>query len=290
MVNKALTYSDQPECRSVERLNVADNNHQTSRFAGTLMDVLDKVSYRRVPFDEQFDPVYRLRYQAYLREGFIAPNATRVVYDEHDLAPNVYCFGVYIDKELVSSIRFHHVTPGQRTSPSRTVFPETLGKMLDEGISYIDPSRFTADHEATLAYPALPYLTLRIVAMASEYFDVDYCVSSVRREHAAFYVRVFGSKRLPGLGYYEGIDFPMHLYAAKLSAIRDRVARRFPFFMSTAAERAQIFGKADSGDAPAHIRPTARQAQTDDNEVARSSLQKDKLSRPKRGETDSPEN
>ncbi len=260
-----------PVFRHVESLNVADNNHQTSRFADTLMDVLDKVSYRRVPFKEQFDPVYRLRYQAYLREGFIAPNSTRVVYDEHDLAPNVYCYGVYIEDELVSSIRFHHVTPGQRTSPSRTVFPETLGQMLDEGISYIDPSRFTADHEATLAYPALPYLTLRIVAMASEYFDVDYCVSSVRREHAAFYVRVFGSKRLPGLGYYEGIDFPMHLYAAKITAIRDRVARRFPFFMSTAAERAKIFGKAEADKSSSYVRPTARQAQTDDNEAADSS-------------------
>lgn len=232
-----------------------------------MMEVLDKVSYRRVPFQEQFDPVYRLRYQAYLREGFIVPNSARVVYDKHDLAPNVYCFGVYIDNELVSSIRFHHVTPGQRTSPSRTVFPETLGKMLDEGVSYIDPSRFTADHEATLAYPALPYLTLRIVAMASEYFDVDYCVSSVRREHAAFYVRVFGSKRLPGLGYYEGIDFPMHLYGAKIASIRDRVARRYPFFMSTAAERSEIFSQMDAGKACAHVVPTARQAQNDDDET-----------------------
>ncbi len=233
------------------------------------MDVLDQVSYRRVPFADQFDPVYRLRYEAYLREGFIAPNATSVVYDEHDLAPNVYCFGVYIKDELVSSIRFHHVTPAQRTSPSRTVFPETLGEMLDDGKTYIDPSRFTADHDATLAYPILPYLTLRIVAMASEYFKVDYCVSSVRTEHAAFYVRVFGSKRLPGVGYYKGIDFPMHLYAAKVSSIRDRVARRYPFFMSTLKERQALFEGGASTDAFKRITPTARQAQSDQDEMVR---------------------
>jgi len=246
-----------------------NNNNKTTRFASTLLDILDRMEYRRVPFKDQFDPVYRLRYQAYMREGFIAPNAQSVVFDEHDLAPNVYCFGVYIDGELVSSIRFHHVTPEQRISPSRVVFPETLGDMLKEGVSYIDPSRFTADHEVTLAYPALPFLTLRVVAMASEYFAVDYCVSSVRKEHAAFYRRVFGSQRLPGLGHYPGIDFPMHLYAAKIATIRDRVARRFPFFMSTAAERRAFFSGNGEDAFCGRIKPTARQAQFDHNEMAR---------------------
>ncbi|HHG91250.1 MAG TPA: hypothetical protein ENJ90_12360 [Devosia sp.] len=243
--------------------------NQPSRFAASILDVLEQVTYRRVPFADQFDPVYRLRYQAYLREGFIAPNAQSVVFDEHDLAPNVYCFGVYIKDELVSSIRFHHVRPTQRTSPSRTVFPKTLGGMLDKGVTYIDPSRFTADHEATLAYPALPYLTLRIVAMASEYFKVDYCVSSVRTEHAAFYVRVFGSKRLPGVGYYKDIEFPMHLYAARVASIRDRVARRYPFFMSTAKERKRLFEAGSSRDAFERVAPTARQAQSDREEMVK---------------------
>ncbi|VAW16406.1 hypothetical protein MNBD_ALPHA12-1394 [hydrothermal vent metagenome] len=246
-----------------------NNSNKTTRFASTLLDILDRVEYRRVPFKDQFDPVYKLRYGAYRREGFIASNEENMVFDEHDLAPNVYCFGVYIDNELVSSIRFHHVTPEQRISPSRVVFPETLGQMLDEGVSYIDPSRFTADHEATLAYPALPFLTLRVVAMASEYFTVDYCVSSVRVEHAAFYQRVFGSKRLPGEGYYPGIEFPMHLYAAKVATIRDRVARRFPFFMSTSAERDEFFSGSAEDAFCGRIKPTARQAQFDRGEMAR---------------------
>ncbi len=238
-----------------------------TRFSTTLLDVLDEVEYRRVPFRDQFDPVYRLRYEAYRREGFIAPNASSTVYDEHDQAPNVYCYGVYISGQLASSIRFHHVTPEQRVSPSRVVFPETLGRMLDEGTTYIDPSRFTADHEMTLAYPALPFLTLRIVAMASEHFGVDYCVSSVRTEHAAFYRRVFNSERLPGVGYYPGIDFPMHLYAAKLSEMRDYVATRFPFFMSTAEERQTMFIDAPEGVKLGTVRPTARAAQEDESEL-----------------------
>ncbi len=265
---------------------MSDNKNKRTRFASALLDILDRVEYRRVPFRDQFDPVYRLRYEAYRREGFVAPNSERIVYDEHDTAPNVYCFGVYISGQLVSSIRFHHVTPEQRISPSRVVFPETLGDMLDRGISYIDPSRFTADHEASLAYPALPFLTLRVVAMASEHFDVEYCVSSVRKEHAAFYRRVFGSERLPGEGTYPGISFPMHLYAAKIAEIRSKVALRFPFFMSTRKEREAFFSLEEGGKGMRMIAPTARQAQDDPFEMAKGRSEAARLESEKLASTD----
>ncbi len=145
-----------------------------SRFAGALIDLLDRVEYRRVSLKDQFDPVYRLRYEAYRREDFVPINSQRISTDSYDSSPNAYGFGVYIDGQLVSSIRFHHVTPETRDSPSRSIWPEVLDPILDAGRSYIDPSRFTADHEASLAYPALSFLTLMIVAMASVHFDVSY--------------------------------------------------------------------------------------------------------------------
>lgn len=229
-----------------------------SRFASTLIDLLDRVEYRRVSLAEQFDPVYRLRYEAYRREDFVPINSQQITRDAYDDATNCYCFGVYIDGELVSSIRFHHVTPDNRTSPSRTIWPEVLDPMLDRGDSYIDPSRFTADHDASLELPALPYLTLRIVAMASEHFAVRYTISSVRAEHSAFYRRIFGSERLADERYWGELKFPVCLYAAEVPAIRDRVADRFPFFMSTEEERHALFGIANG---PQRIvAPTARVA------------------------------
>ncbi len=244
---------------------MADSTKKTSRYVMNLLDILDTVSYRRVPFSAQFDPVYRLRYEAYRREKYIAPNSEKVVFDDDDLASNAYCYGIYIDEKLVSSIRFHHVTPTQKTSPSSVVFPETLKAMLDEGHSYIDPSRFTSDYDASLAFPALPILTLRIVAMASVHFEVDNCISSVRKEHAAFYKRMFGSERLPGVGYYPGFSFPMHLYSIEVNALRQRIARRFPFLLSTRAERESLFGK--EGGAGTPLLPlSARQAMIEELE------------------------
>lgn len=231
---------------------------RTSRFAATLMDCLDRVEYRRVRLDSPVDPVFRLRYESYLREGFIDSNPQQVAGDEFDHSPNALGYGVYLDGTLVASIRLHHVTPTERTSPSRLIYPDELNRFLDAGQSYIDPSRFVSDHETTLSLPTLPFLTLRIAAMASEYFQADYTLSSVRPEHAAFYKRVFGSVQLAGERYYPGLKFPVCLYAAQVGEIRNRVADRFPFFMSTPQEREAMFGPGNEARYLSMIQPTAR--------------------------------
>lgn len=219
------------------------SNARRAELPPTIADIAGRVSYRRVALEDLSDPVYRLRYEAYRREDFIPFNSQRVAGDDYDNSPNAYCFGVYIDDLLVSSIRFHHVTPQMRESPGRSVWPEVLGPVLDAGQSYIDPSRFTSDHDASLAFPALPFLTLRIVAMASVYFNADYCISAVRREHAAFYVRVFRSRRIGELRGFAELKFPMYLYAAEVPVIRDQVYSSYPVFMSTHEEREALFGE-----------------------------------------------
>ena len=231
-----------------------------SRFAGTLIDLLDRVEYRRVSVDDQLDPVYRLRYEAYRREEFIPINSQQVVRDEFDDLPNAHCFGVYLDGELVSSLRLHHLTPAFRNSPSHSVFGDILDPILDKGLTILDPGRFTADHEASLAYPALPFLTLRIGVMAIRHFEVKYALSSVRPEHGAFYRRIFGSVPMSEPRYYHGLTFPMVLYACDLMADFDKFLKRYPFFRSTEEERELLFGERGRTGIPL-VRPTARTAQ-----------------------------
>ena len=235
---------------------VTQTTGATSQFALTLIDLLDRVRYRRVSPQDQLDPVYRLRYEAYRREDFIPINAQEITKDAFDEAPNCHCFGVYIDDRLVSSIRLHIVTAEEPTSPSRGIWPEVLGPIIESGGSYVDPSRFTADHDASLAYPALPYLTLRMAVMACEYFETSYCISSVRPEHGPFYRRIFGLEQMAGLGTWGELTFPVYLFGARVPVIYDRIMTRFPFFMSTAEERETLFG---TGEATA-IAPSARQA------------------------------
>lgn len=231
-----------------------------SRFSGTLLDILDRVSYMRVDPSVIDDPIYRLRYRAYTREGFMDHNPQEICIDDLDATANGMSFGIYIDGQLVSSIRLHHLTQTCPHSPSMKVFPDVLGPMLDQGMSFIDPSRFTADHEASLAYPALPFLTLRMAAMASVHFGADRCLALVRPEHGAFYKRVFGSEPLGEARSYPGLHFPVALFAASVEAIRSRVAERFPFFLSTPAERQQLFTQKLEKAGNLHVPASARQA------------------------------
>lgn len=235
-------------------------NGATSRFASGLIDLLDRVQYRRVSVDEQFDPVYRLRYEAYRREEFIPINSQHQTRDAYDEAENCHCFGVYIDDQLVSSIRLHIATAANPTSPSAAIWPDVLGDIVSKGGTYIDPSRFTADHDASLAFPALPYLTLRTAVMACAHFDATYCISSVRPEHVPFYKRVFGSEQLAGEGYWGELTFPVCLYASYIPVMLPRVIQRYPFFDSTEEERQALFETRPAASQRI-VRPTARIAQ-----------------------------
>ena len=229
-----------------------------SKFALSLIDLMDRVEYRRVVSADQMDPVYRLRYDAYRREASVPEDASQVVRDEFDELPNVYCYGVYIDDRLVSSVRFHLLTDKLRHSLSYSIFSDVLDPLLDRGKVILDPGRFTTDYEASLAFPALPFLTLRIATMAVQHFSADYVLNAVRPEHGAFYRRVFHSFEMCEARYYHGLAFPIVLYACDIAVMYNDLLERYPFFRSTAAERGALFGS-DLAAGPL-VRPSVRQA------------------------------
>jgi hypothetical protein len=225
-----------------------------AHFAQTLFDLLDRVEYRRVDPRKADDPVYRLRYEAYRREEFVPFNSQAVVRDEFDELPNAYCFGIYIDGRLVSSLRLHVLTRDFRTSPSYSVFPDVLDPFLDRGETCIDPGRFTNDFEASLQFPALPFLAVRLPVLAADQFDAVHGLASVRPEHGPFYRRVFRSECISEPRYYHGLTFPMQLYACDVAEVREPVMRRYPFFASTAEERQRLFSRTEF----ATVRPRVR--------------------------------
>ncbi len=214
-----------------------------SRFAGTLLDILDRVEYSRVRMDVTDNPVYRLRYEAYRREESVPFNDAGVVVDDLDTAPNGMCFGVHIDGELVSSLRLHRISAEQPYGASMKTHADVLTPLLARGETFIDPSRFTADYEASLAFPSLPFLTLRIAVLASVHFKADACLALVRPEHTAFYRRIFGSEGMSEPREYPGLAFPVQLFGAYVNTKLPNTLKRYPFFMSTEDERRQLFDR-----------------------------------------------
>jgi len=208
---------------------------------GRLSDPLDQVDYRLAQTPEERDEIYRMRYRAYLREAAIQPSADERVSDQYDDAPNAWIFGVYFHGELYSSIRINVLTPECRVSPSVGVFGDVLHPKLDQGLVFIDSTRFVADPEKARNFPELPYVTVRIGSTAGVHFNADYGLAMVRPEHMAFYRRVFLHETWSQPRLHPGLLKPVGLMSAHLPTVRERVLARYPFLRSSAFERRMLF-------------------------------------------------
>src|SRR5690606_5979414 len=83
---------------------------EMSAFSRNVARILEAVEYRRCENGEDLEDIYRLRYKSYHSAGLIRSNSERKIADEHDESETAYCFGVYYEGKLISTIRLHHVT------------------------------------------------------------------------------------------------------------------------------------------------------------------------------------
>jgi hypothetical protein len=203
------------------------------------MSLLERIDYRRAETNEEKDAIYRLRYDAYLREGMVPAHPSRRVTDKYDAS--AWNFGLFIDGKLASSLRINVGTPDKREIPGMQVFSEHLNPLFDAGKVIVDPTRFVADYAATREYPALAYLTARLGWLAGDYFNADIILSACRVEHQAFYRRFFGHKVVCEGRTYPTLIKPISLMVLDFPLMRDRVHERYPFFRSSVFERRMLY-------------------------------------------------
>src|SRR5712691_2636643 len=177
-------------------------------FSDRATDLLDRLDYRLIETDHEREQIFRLRYEAYLREGAIAPNFTRKLYDRFDDAENSWTFGLHIDGKII-----------------------------------VDPNRFVVAAKAARAFPELPYLTVRLGFIACPYFGADIATASVRPEHQAFYKRIFGLKPMCEPRSYPTVTKPLSLMMVDYPSVREKILAR-PYFRSTFFERRMLFERA----------------------------------------------
>ena len=116
-----------------------------------VLALLDQVNYRRADTIEEREAIFRLRYEAYLREGAIPPSTSKRFCDALDDATNACMFGLYIDGELVSSIRLHVAHRKWQVLPALDVFSDLLSPEIAVGRTIVDPTRFVIDRAASAA-------------------------------------------------------------------------------------------------------------------------------------------
>lgn len=202
---------------------------------------LERVDYRRADSEAEREAIYRLRYEAYVREGALRPSPGASLSDAFDEGDNSWTFAVHIDGQLASSVRLHLSTGGCPRFPAAEVFPEVMGPELEARRTIIDPTRFVADANCARNFTELPYVTLRLGYMAAEYFSADLVLATVRAEHQAFYKRVFGHRPVAPPRPYLTLIKPLSLMMLHYPSARDRIVERYPFFRSTLFERRMLF-------------------------------------------------
>ncbi|MFO1185089.1 MAG: hypothetical protein U1E56_09910 [Bauldia sp.] len=222
----------------------------TPTLAERVAALLPRVECRRADSDDLREAIYRLRYDAYNREGTIPETPSRRLSDRYDGLPNCYLFALFIDDRLASSIRLHVASLEHPDIPANQVFGEILAPTIAAGRTIIDPTRFVSDAEMARLYSELPFLTLRIPHMAAEFFAADIVLATVRSEHQAFYQRVFGHRLAAPPAPYPSLTKPISLMALDYPQERQNILRRYPFFASTAAERRSLFDR--GGEWPRH--------------------------------------
>jgi hypothetical protein len=203
--------------------------------------LFDRVDYRLIETPQDKDRLYAMRYRAYLHGGLILPSESQRVSDRYDDAPNAWTFGIYVDGELCSSLRLHVLTSEWRMSYSTELFGDILHPRLDQGEVFIDPARFVADPEKAQRFPELPYLTVRLVFLACEYFNADTGLALVRAEHQAFYRRVFLNETIAEPRPFPNVTKKVALMASDFRTVREHVMARFPIMRSSAFERRMLF-------------------------------------------------
>jgi N-acyl-L-homoserine lactone synthetase len=226
-------------CRS--RTGVADQVTSEDAFCSRVTRLLDRIDCRIVESDKDREGIFRLRYEAYLRDGGIAPNLSKSFSDRYDDIGNVFIFGLYMDGALVSSVRIHVASKEHPEFPSRDVFPEILQPKLDAGYVMVDTTRFVVDEKFARLHRALPYATLRLSGMVAHHFHADYLLAAVRPEHQAFYRRVFRYEQVCEPRPYPMLTKPVCLMMVSYPTFVEEVHRRYPFFRSTYTERRLLF-------------------------------------------------
>jgi hypothetical protein len=211
-------------------------------FADHLATFSPRIEWRLAETTEERQAIFRLRYQAYLRNGMIPANPFEKFTDAADGAENGYLFSVYIDNLLASSLRVHVGSPDHPNVPSLEIFSDVLQPLLGAGRVIIGCTYLVADERLARQYAALPYITLRPCILAAEYFHGDDLLAAVRTEHQAFYRRAFNCQALCEPRHNPQLTKPLSLVTLHFPTVAKQLCEKYPFLCSSAFERDRIFG------------------------------------------------
>lgn len=218
-----------------------DVSEEKPSFARRLDELLKRTDYRIVRNADELEQIYKLRYDANLREGTITASAAGKLYDRFDESPNGMNIGIFVDGDLLAALRLHVLSPEHPSSPALDAYPDLVRPLLEQGSRFIDTSRLAANFPAARAHPQLPYVTLRLGIMAATHFKTHIITGGCRAEHFPFYQREYLAVRACEPRPYPTLVKPLCLVLIDFRKNQEAILARRPMYDSTIEERERLF-------------------------------------------------
>jgi hypothetical protein len=224
-----------------------------------VFSLLEDIEYRRVLTAEDLDAVARVRRAAYA-DAEVYANPDQPVVDDYDLDPRVYVFGVHWRERLVATMRIHILSQQNRKSNSLSYFPDVLEPLIDQGMTFMDPTRFAVDPRFEQAVPGLATVVLRLGLAAVRHFNCDFGLAMIKEGHGGFYRKVFNYTQMTPFQKFATFNPRYALYSTSRSHADD-VCRNQPVLDGLALESRLLFASPKHGEpAVLSVRPTAKLA------------------------------
>ena len=222
----------------------SESTGQSSRFVQRVQELVANIEYRRAVTQVERERIFRQRHAAYLKEDAIEPVDGGLFTDEYDETENGAVYGLYLGDRLCASMRIHVADASCRKLPAMWAFADVIDPEFDAGKTIVDPSRFVVDYEASRERPELAYVTARLGWIAGQHYNADIVLATARREHQAFYRRVFNYRLMTDCRPYHTLKKPLSLLFLDYKEQKEAVEGRYPFLRSTPEERERVFGAA----------------------------------------------
>jgi hypothetical protein len=222
---------------------LAETALAATSFASRVSRFLERVEYREAKTASEREAIHQLRFDAYLREGYVSPSFPRRLTDSLDDLPNAWTFGIYVDSALCATIRFHILTRDFRDSFAHELFPDVLDPLLDAGHVMLEPSKFAIARDEAQRHPELPYATIRLGMVGAAFFGTTENIATVRREHMAFHRRVYSFKQLCPPRDSDKFPMPVYLIGHDHRTAAPDIMARYPFNRASDAEQRALFAR-----------------------------------------------
>jgi hypothetical protein len=230
-----------------------------SRTSDRVLRLLESVEHRCAATRAEKEAAFRIRYEAFIRQGLVGPRTDGQLYDKiYDDAPNAWVTTTFIDGELAGTVRINVGADENGALPSLGVFSDVIAPHLRVGRMIVDPTRFAARLEFAKRFPEFPYIALRPAWLALEYFKADFGLISIVEEHQFFYRRAFGYAPWCEPRDYPGFNRKVVCMGLDFRAAKERVEARHPFLRSTSIERDALFGRQADRPSPLPTVPGER--------------------------------